>query len=192
METFEQKALQVFNEIIINKSFVHKAGFGSRAIPTYVREWIISHYVGGDVELSDSAREKIANFVRKNVPDKSEKETIKNYLFEQMEVQFLDNLSVYVNLAKGDRYLQIPFLDESTAQISPQIVQENEMLLSSGLWGLGTFFYIPPSEDNKKGQVWLREFRPFQLANIDIEYFKESRSSFTTNEWIDLIVHQRN
>ena len=188
METFEQKALQVFNEIIINKSFVHKAGFGSRAIPTYVREWIISHYVGGDVELSDSAREKIANFVRKNVPDKSEKETIKNYLFEQMEVQFLDNLSVYVNLAKGDRYLQIPFLDESTAQISPQIVQENEMLLSSGLWGLGTFFYIPPSEDNKKGQVWLREFRPFQLANIDIEYFKESRSSFTTSEWIDLIV----
>jgi len=188
METFEQKALQVFSEIIINKSFVHKAGFGSRAIPTYVREWIISHYVGGELEISDSAREKIANFVRKNVPDKSEKETIKNHLFEQMEVQFLDNLSVYVNLAKGDRYLQIPFLDESTAQISPQIVQDNVMLLSSGLWGLGTFFYIPPSEDIKKGQVWLREFRPFQLANVDIEYFKESRSAFSTSEWINLIV----
>ncbi len=62
------------------------------------------------------------------------------------------------------------------------------MLLSSGLWGLGTFLYIPPSEENKKGQVWLREFHPFQLANVDIEYFKESRSSFTTIEWIDLIV----
>jgi len=187
METFEQKALQAFNEIIINKSFVHKAGFGSRAIPTYVREWIISHYVGGELEISDSAREKIANFVRKNVPDKSEKETIKNQLFEQMEVQFLDNLSVYVNLAKGDRYLQIPFLDENLAQISPQIVQENEMLLSSGLWGLGTYFYVPPSEGSPKGQIWLREFRPFQLANIDIEYFKESRSAFTTDEWINLI-----
>ncbi len=45
METFEQKALDVFSEIVINKSFVHKAGFGSRAIPTYVREWIISHYL---------------------------------------------------------------------------------------------------------------------------------------------------
>lgn len=188
METFEQKALQVFNEIIINKSFVHKAGFGSRAIPTYVREWIISHYVGGELEISDSAREKIANFVRKNVPDKSEKETIKNQLFEQIEVKFLDNLSVYVNLAKGDRYLQIPFLDENVAQVSPQIVQENEMLLSSGLWGLGTYFYVPPSEGNPRGQVWLRDFRPFQLANVDIEYFKESRSAFNTDEWINLIV----
>jgi len=188
METFEQKALQVFNEIVINKSFVHKAGFGSRAIPTYVREWIISHYVGDELEIPNSAREKIAHFVRKNVPEKNEKETIKNELFEQVEVQFLDNLSVYIDLAKGDRYLQIPFLDETTAHVSPKIVQENDMLLSSGLWGLGTFFYIPPVEENKKGQVWLREFRPFQLANIDIEYFKESRSTFSTSEWINLIV----
>jgi len=98
-----------------------------------VREWIISHYVAGEPELTDVSREKIARFVQNYVPDKSEKETIKNQLFEQMEVQFLDNLAVYVNLAKGDRYLQIPFLDENSAHVSPQIVQDNEMLLSSGL-----------------------------------------------------------
>lgn len=188
METFEKKATEVFGEIVINKSFVHKAGFGARAIPTYVREWIISHYVAGEPGLTDSTRERIARFVQRYLPDKSEKETIKNQLYEQMEVQFLDNLSVYVNLAKGDRYLHIPFLDENLAQISPQIVQQNEMLLSSGLWGLGTFFYVPPSDESPKGQVWLREFRPFQLARIDIDYYKESRSEFATDEWINLIV----
>jgi ATP-dependent Lon protease len=188
METFEKKALEVFNEIVINKSLVHKAGFGSRAIPIYVREWIISHYVSGELELSSSAREKIAQFVEKYIPDKSEKETIKNKLYEQIELKFLDNLAVYVNLAKGDRYLHIPFLDEHTAYISPHIVQENEMLLSSGLWGLGSYYYIPPTDTNKIGQVWLHEFRPFQLANVDIEYFKDCRSSFSTSEWVDLIV----
>lgn len=188
MESFEQKALEVFSEIVINKSFVHQAGFGSRAIPTYVREWIISHYVGGDTELTDATREKIARFVQKYVPDKSEKEATKNRLYEQLDVQFLDNLSVYVNLAKGDRYLQIPFLDEDSAFATPQIIQENDMLLSSGLWGLGSFYYVPPSEDNRRGQVWMREFRPFQLANVDIDYFKECRATFTTEEWINLIV----
>jgi len=188
METFEVKALNLFNEIVINKSFVHEAGFGSRAIPTYVREWIISHYVAGENELSDPAREKIANFVHKYVPDKGKKETIKNYLFEQTEVLFLDNFSVYVNLAKGDRYLQIPFLDEQAAFVTPSIVQENEMLLSSGLWGVGKLYYIPPSDDSPKGQVWMREFRPFQLASVDIEYFSESRGEFTTEEWINLLV----
>ncbi len=87
METFEQKALQVFTEIIINKSFVHKAGFGSRAIPTMTRV-DYSHYVGSELEISDFAREKIAGFVQKNVPDKSEKETIKNQLFEQTKFSF--------------------------------------------------------------------------------------------------------
>ena len=188
MEAFEAKAVNVFNEIVINKSFVHNAGFGSRAIPTYVREWIISHYVAGETELTDLSRDKIARFVQKYVPDKGEKETIKNYLFEQVEVQFLDNFSVYVNLAKGDRYLQIPFLDEHTSFVTPTIVQENQMLLSSGLWGVGKLNYIPPSDDSPKGQVWMREFRPFQLASVDIEYFSESRGEFTTEEWINLLV----
>lgn len=187
METFEQKALDNFSEIVINKSFVHKAGFGSRAIPTYVREWIISHYLD-DSEISDIAREKIARFVQRYLPDKSQKEAIKNQLFEQMEVQLLDNYSVYVNLAKGDRYLNIPFLDEDGAFATPQIVQDNDMLLSSGLWGVGTLYYVPKNQDSPRGQVWMREFRPFQLANMDLEYFRECRKSFSTQEWIDFLV----
>ena len=188
METFEQKALDAFGEIVINKALVHKAGFGSRAIPIYVREWIISHYVGNDTELSEEARDKIAHFVTKYAPDKGQRETIKNQLFEQNEVQILDNYSVHVNLVKGDRYLSIPFLDEDSASVTPKIVQENEMLLSSGLWGVGSLFYVPPTEANPKGQTWLREFQPFQLANIDIDYFCDCRSSFSIEEWLDLIV----
>jgi ATP-dependent Lon protease len=188
MESFEQKALDAFSEIVINKSFVHKAGFGSRAIPTYVREWIISHYMDDMTEISDVAREKIAKFVQKYAPDKSQKETIKNQLFEQMEVNLLDNLSVYVNLAKGDRYLNIPYLDEDGAFATPQIIQDNEMLLSSGLWGVGTFYYVPKSDDNPRGQVWMRDFKPFQLANMDLDYFRECRKSFTTDEWINFLV----
>ena len=188
METFEQKAVDVFSEIVINKSFVHQAGFGSRAIPTYVREWIISHYLDDSTELTEAARQKIAAFVQKYVPDKSQKETIKNQLFEQMEVQFLDNFSVYVNLEKGDRYLNIPFLDENAAFAIPQIVQDNEMLLSSGLWGVGKLYYVPKNDDNPRGQIWMREFRPFQLANMDLEYFRECRKSFSTQEWIDFLI----
>jgi len=188
MESFEQVAWDDFNEIVINKYFVHEAGFGSRAIPTYVREWIISHYLDDMTELSDGARDKIAKFVQKYAPAKSQKEAIKNDLFEQLEVKLLDNLSVYVNLAKGDRYLNIPYLDEDGAFTTPQIVQENEMLLSSGLWGVGTFYYVPKSDANPQGQIWMREFQPFQLANLDLGYLQECRADFSTQEWIDFLV----
>ena len=43
METFEGKALDYYGEVVINKHLIHEAGFGARAIPTYVGEWILSH-----------------------------------------------------------------------------------------------------------------------------------------------------
>src|SRR5688500_14815186 len=112
MESFEQKAADNYGTLIINKAFARKAGFGSRAIPVYVREWIVAHYVGDDTDLSEDSRAQIADFVKKFVPDKSERETIKNKLFEQIDIRLLDDYSVQVNLTKGDRYLIIPFLDE--------------------------------------------------------------------------------
>ena len=77
MEAFETKARDYFGEIIINKALIHQAGFGSRAIPTYVGEWIISHFVGDEQTLTDESRERIAAFMQKFVPVKGEKEAIK-------------------------------------------------------------------------------------------------------------------
>lgn len=188
MESFEQKALDNYGSLIINKSFARKAGFGSRAIPVYVREWIVAHYVGDESDLLDEARAKIADFVRKYVPDKSDREAVKNRLFEQNDVKLLDDYSVQVNLARGDRYLLIPFLDESKAVIPPNIVRENDMLLSSGIWGVGTLTYAPPG-DGGPGQVIMRSFTPFQLANLDRDYFIGRRRDFSTMEWIDFIVN---
>lgn len=188
MESFEQKALDNYGSLIINKSFARKAGFGSRAIPVYVREWIVAHYVEDSPDLSDEARAKIADFVRKYVPDKGERESIKNRLYEQNDVKLLDDYSVQVNLSKGDRYLLIPFLDESKGSIPPHIVRDNEMLLSSGIWGVGTLSYAPPSDDGP-GQVLMRSFTPFQLASLDLEFFISRRRDFSTQEWIDFIIN---
>ena len=188
MEIFEQKALDNYGALVINKSFARQAGFGSRAIPVYVREWIVAHYVGDLAEITDGARTKIADFVHKYAPDKSERETIKNMLYEQNDVKLLDDYSVQVDLRKGDRYLLIPFLDENRASVPPNIVTENGMLLSNGLWGVGTLSYAPPSEDGP-GQVLMRSFTPFQLASLDMDFFISRRKHFTIKEWIDFILN---
>lgn len=188
MESFEEKALDNYGALVINKSFGRRAGFGSRAIPVYVREWIVAHYVGDSSDLTDEARVKIAEFVRKYVPDKGDREAVKNLLYEQNEVRLLDDYSVQINLAKGDRYLIVPFLDETKAFVSPNIVSDNQMLLSSGLWGVGSLSYAPPTEEGP-GQVMMRSFTPFQLASLDLEYFISRRKEFTVREWIDFIVN---
>jgi ATP-dependent Lon protease len=69
------------------------------------------------------------------------------------------------------------------------IIDDNPMLLKTGMWGLGTLRYIPPDGDEvKKGQIWMVEFKPFQTPGVDLDYFKEGRKNFTLSEWVDLLV----
>ncbi len=187
METFEQKALDYYGEVIINKHLIHEAGFGARSIPTYVGEWVLSHYAQ-DGELTADSRDKIATFLTKFLPTKGQKDEIKNRLLHMETVQLLDDYSVRINLKSGERNLQIPLLDISDARVSAHIVDKNELLVTSGVWGIGDLFYVPPESRVEKGQVWMREFRPFQVSSIDYDYYCHCRQYFGFDEWVDLMV----
>ncbi len=187
MNSFEQKALDYYGEVIINKHLIHEAGFGARAIPTYVGEWILSHFAD-DGFLTEDSRERVAAFLGKYLPTKGQKDEIKNRLLKLETVQLLDDFSVTVNLKSGQRYLRVPLLDIIDAFIGEQIVDQNELLVTSGVWGIGDLFYVPPDEPKDRGRVWMREFKPFQISRVDLEYFRECRQHFTFDEWLDLMI----
>lgn len=188
MKPFEVKARDFYGEVVINKGLMSKAGFGSRAVPVYVGEWIISQFTEGDV-LSDEGREEIVRVVSNFLPQKADKNILLNRLKEQEEVKILDDFRVNVNLAKNSHELSIPILDEQGGMIQKGIVEDNQMLLKTGMWGVGTLRYVPPDgEEVKKGQVWMVDFKPFQTPGIDLGYFKEGRGHFSLPEWIDFLV----
>ncbi len=187
MEPFEQKALDYYGEVIINKYLIHEAGFGARAIPAYVGEWILSHYVKGG-QLTEATRDKIAGFINKYFPPKGQKDDIKNRLINGEVVRLLDDYRVSVNLKTGKRRLHIPLLDVADARVAREIVDENELLVTSGVWGLGDLMYVPPEMSSEQGRIWMREFRPFQVTSVDFGYFSDCREYFTFEEWLDLMV----
>ena len=187
METFEEKSLDYYGEVVINKHLIHEAGFGARAIPTYVGEWILSAYAE-DGELTGDSRGKIAAFLTKFLPTKGQKDEIKNRLLKMETIQLLDDFHVSVNLKTGERNLHVPLLDIAEARISGHIVDNNELLVTSGVWGIGDLFYVPPESRREQGQVWMREFRPFQVSSIDFDYFCHCRQYFESEEWLDLMV----
>jgi ATP-dependent Lon protease len=73
LEAFEQKALDYYGDVIINKRLIHQAGFGARAIPTYVGEWILSHFIE-DGQLTEASRGKVAAFLGRYLPQKGQKD----------------------------------------------------------------------------------------------------------------------
>jgi ATP-dependent Lon protease len=188
MLSFEQKAKDYYGEIVINKGLFRQAGFGGRALPAYVGEWILSHYMADQEELTTEIRNNVAKFVAKYLPAKGQKEEWKNRLLNQEPVNLLDHYTVSINLKTGQRHLNSPFFDIKDAYITEHLVDDNEFLLTSGVWGVGELFYIPPDTEKGKGQVWMRDFKPFQIARIDLDYFIECRQYFSIEEWIDLLV----
>src|SRR3989304_363232 len=188
MKSFETKARDYYGEVVINKGLMSKAGFGARAIPVYVGEWIISQFLAEDV-LTEDGREEIIKIVSSYLPQKADKNILLNRLKEQEEVKIIDDFRVNVNLARNTHELSIPVLDTNSAMIKKGIIDDNQMLLKTGMWGLGTLRYVPPDgEEVKKGQVWMVDFKPFQSPGVDLKYFRECRKHFTLSEWIDLLI----
>lgn len=188
MKSFEQKARDYYGEVVINKGLMGKAGFGARAIPVYVGEWIINQFLQ-DGEINEEAREQITGIVTRFLPQKADKNRILNDLKDHKPVQILDDFRVTVNLDKNTHELSIPVLDETHALIQKPILDSNPMLLKTGMWGLGTLQYVPPDgQEVKKGQIWMTDFKPFQTPGVDLDYFVSSRKNFTLEEWIDLLV----
>lgn len=187
MKSFEQKAYDLFGEVVINKNLINSAGFSARAIPTYVGEWILYNFLE-DGQLTEESREKVSAFVNKYLPQKGFKEDVKNRLLNMEIVRLLDDYSVSVNLKNGTRTLKIPYLDMNDAGISQEIVDENKLLLTSGVWGVADLTYNPPEDKGDKGKVWMRSFRPFQVGDVDLDYYKSCRKEYETTEWIDFLV----
>jgi ATP-dependent Lon protease len=188
MKSFELKARDYYGEVVINKGLMGRAGFGARAIPVYVGEWIISQFIEND-NLTEESREEIVNIINKYLPQKADKNILLNRLKEQEEIKILDDFRINVNLEKNTHELSIPVLDVNKAMIQKGIVDENSMLLKTGMWGVGSLRYVPPDgEEVKIGQIWMVDFKPFQSPGIDLGYYKECRKHFLLSEWIDLLV----
>ncbi len=188
MISFEQKAKDYYGEVVINKGLMGKAGFGARAIPVYVGEWIVSQFIDGD-DITEDGRSEIVSTISKFLPQKADKNMILNRLMEQEEVQILDDFRVNVDLEHHTHDLSIPLLDVNNGMVQKDIIDSNPMLLKTGMWGLGTLRYVPPDgEDVKRGQIWMVEFKAFQTPGVDLDYWRESRKHFTIDEWIDLLV----
>lgn len=185
MQTYQEKAKEIFEEICIDKSLMQKAGF-ERNIPTFVGEWLIDLNCPTGT-LDTGGRGKIKEFIDNHLPAKRHKNTLRNRLLNGEVLTILDDYSVRVDLTTGRRKLWIPSLDIENAFIEKHIVDEYPLLLCGGIWGAGRLVYHR-AEKKKPSEIWMTEFKPMQVGKIDIEYFCECRSYFTLDEWRSLLI----
>ena len=187
LKRYEEKAQALFGEVCVNKALVQEAGFGTRSVPSFVSEWIVTRHTPDGV-LTDEARQAIRTFLNKHLPTRDQKEQLKAQLRNGETLTVLDQFNLTVDLQRNELRLGIPCLDERKAGIERHIADQYPLLFGGGVWGVGKLQYYPPDHTRKEGQIWLVDFRPMQNATLDLDLYCEQRAAFELDEWRNLLI----
>lgn len=184
----QQKVMNAFIGKVVRKdlAFLVKGGL---PVPTYVLEYLLGQYCASDdEEIINEGLEKVKQVIQNNYVHRAEAESVKGIIRENGRHRIIDKVTVVLN-EKNDEY-QATFanLGLTGVPIGSDYVRKNPKLLSgNGVWCIVTIGYI--SGENVKVRWEIQTLKPIQISNIDLQEYIDQRKNFTTEEWIDFLMH---
>ena len=201
----EEKLRDCFDEMVVYKDLKETNFFNSISLPSFMRDWILKKF---EDEQGNFDREAVNAFVKKYLPKKDDWNAIKNKIvIENETVKFLAKISIEIDIKTGGVSFSLPDFgltskdtvieDSVWNDCKYDLVQEHET------WGMVELGYRAPDDfdwafdykqktsrarDGKQGKIKLISFKTFCPYRIDLDYYKEARKEFTTEEWIDIIL----
>ena len=184
----QQKVMNAFIGKVVRKdlAFLVKGGL---PVPTYVLEYLLGQYCASDdEEVINEGLEKVKQVIKNNYVHRAESESVKGIIREHGKHRIIDKVTVVLN-EKNDEYnATFANLGLSGVPIGTEYVRKNPKLLSgNGVWCIVTIGYV--SGEDVKVRWEIQNLKPIQISNIDLEEFIEQRQNFTTDEWIDFMMH---
>ena len=157
-------------------------------VPVFVLEYLLGSYCASQDEevvaegLQTVKRILAENFVR---PDEAEK--IKSLIREKGTYKVIDKVTVELN-EKRDVYEAHLFSLGITGVVVPTgTVKQYEKLLVGGIWALVTLEYFF-EEAQRHSPFSVRQLKPIQMPNMDMDELREGRKQFNAEQWLDVLV----
>ena len=158
-------------------------------MPTYVLEYLLGQYCAtDDPEAIEEGLEKTKQIIRNNYINRAEAETVKGMIERVGHHRIIDKISVLLN-DKADQYeATFANLNLQNIPIGSEYVHKNPKLLSgNGVWCIVDVGYI--KGEGVKVRWEIQNLKPIQISNIDLNDYINKRQEFTTDEWIDFLIH---
>ena len=189
MSELDKKASSVFAGKVVRKDLVRKIKVGAN-VPVFVLEYLLGKYCATDDPVAIEAGLKVVNstladnFVRPDEANKAQsivRERGKHTLIDKVKVRYLSDDDKYwaefVNF--GHKYVHIP----------DHYIRDYDRLLMGGIWAQVEIRHDYDEEaKGKRSPFWIDSMKPIQLASFDLEEYRQGRTQFSTDEWIDLLI----
>ncbi len=184
----QEKILSSFNGKVVRKdlAFIVK---GNLPVPTYVLEYLLSQYCAtDDEEIIAEGLERVKEVIRNNYVHRADADLVKGKIRERGTFRIIDKVNVVLNDKRNIYEATFANLNLSRVPIMDHFVTQNPKLLSgNGVWCIVTIVY--DQSDDAVNRWNIDRLKPIQISNIDLQEYIDQRKNFTTEEWIDMLVH---
>jgi ATP-dependent Lon protease len=190
MDAIDKKSAVAFDGYLVRKDLVRQFS-RQYPVPTYVVEFLLGRYCAS-VDANE-IQEGLA-IVERQLESRSvkagEEELFKARAREEGSVKVIDIISARLD-AKSDSYLAtLPSLRLKDARISPELVRQNERMLTGGFYAEIELSYDASIAQESSGRPFgVQSLRAIQLSKHDIlEVLGKGRDQLTTQEWKEFLL----
>ncbi|MBL4771956.1 MAG: protease Lon-related BREX system protein BrxL [Planctomycetes bacterium] len=157
-------------------------------VPVFVLEYLLGNYCSSqDEEIVEEGLQTVKAILADNFVRADESEKIKSLIREKGTYKVIDKVNVQLNEKRDVYEAQLLALGIKGVVVPTSTVKEYEKLLVGGIWALVTLEYF--FEEGQKGSPFsVRQLKPIQMPNMDMDDLRAGRSKFTADEWIDVLV----
>lgn len=186
------KIKEVFAEMVVLKNPERTKFFADLSLPSYMRDWLVMKFSdeNGNIDYNGVAR-----YIKKYIPNREDYEQFKFQMVNGESIRFLARIRVGVDVKTGKTLFELPDFGGTKSgaggEVANDIVSrwQETLLRESENWGIIDLVWEQDfSKKPPRGYVKLIGYQPFCPYSVDLEFYREARNNFTTEEWLDLLI----
>ena len=157
-------------------------------VPVYVLEYLLGMYCASDdLTVVEQGLANVKTVLAENYVRPDEAEKVKSLIRERGSYKIIDKLTVKLNPTKDVYEAMLSNMGIKNAQISAEIVKQNEKLLTGGIWCIVTMQYYH-EENQKISPFGIVTLKPIQMPSMNMDEIFNAREKFTTEQWLDVLL----
>lgn len=191
--SLSEKLRENFDQMVVYKNLKDMSFLKSLKLPSFLRDWVLKRFEDDDGNFDT---DELLDFVSVYMPRKEDWLRIKTQIVSDYErVRLLTKITVDISVKTGEISFQLPEfgLQSKETLIEPNVWDnvKDELVSGNDVWGIVELGYRPPDDSVKpkiSGKIKLTDFQSFCPYDIDLDFYKDVRTEFTTREWIDILL----
>ena len=157
-------------------------------VPVFVLEYLLGNYCSSqDEQIVEEGLQTVKQVLTENFVRPDEAEKIKSHIREKGTFKVIDKVTVELNEKRDVYEAHLLSLGIKGVVVPTPTVKSYEKLLVGGIWALITLEYFY-EEGQKTSPFSVRQLKPIQMPNMDMDDLRQGRSKFTSEQWLDVLL----